>query len=44
MGMPCYIIGITKEIRNKIGKNPGDEIKVTIEGWRGKKCGITRVF
>lgn len=31
MGMPCYIIGITKEIRNKIGKNPGDEIKVTIE-------------
>lgn len=30
MGMPCYIIGIRKEIRAKIGKQPGDTIKVTI--------------
>ena len=37
MGMPCYIIGITKEIRNKIGKNPGDEIKVTIERMKRKE-------
>lgn len=27
----CYIIGITKEIRNKINKNFGDSIKVTIK-------------
>lgn len=31
MGLPCYIIGITKEIRKKIEKEPGDIIKVTIE-------------
>lgn len=30
MGMPCYIIGITKEIRKKIGKGSGDIIEVTI--------------
>lgn len=30
MGMPCYIIGITKEIRNKIGKEAGDIVEVTI--------------
>ncbi len=30
MGMPCYIIGITKEIRKKIGKESGDIIEVTI--------------
>ena len=29
-GSICYIIGIRKEIRKKIGKQPGDSIKVTI--------------
>lgn len=31
MGLPYYIIGITKDIRKKIGKKPGDIIEVTIE-------------
>ena len=31
MGNPCYIIGITKEIRNKIGKSYGDIISVEVE-------------
>ena len=31
MGLPCYMIGITKEIRNKIGKSYGDIISVEIE-------------
>lgn len=31
MGMPCYIIGITKDIRNKIGKCYGDIISVEVE-------------
>lgn len=30
MGTPCHIIGIRKDIRAKIGKQPGDTIKVTI--------------
>lgn len=30
MGTPCHIIGIRKDIRTKIGKQPGDIIKVTI--------------
>ena len=30
MGTPCHIIGIQKAIRAKIGKQPGDTIKVTI--------------
>ena len=30
MGTPCHIIGIRKEIRAKIGKQPGDVVKVTI--------------
>jgi hypothetical protein len=29
-GSVCYIIGILKEIRTKIGKKPGDMVKVTI--------------
>lgn len=29
-GTPCYIIGITKQIRKIIGKSFGDEIEVTI--------------
>jgi hypothetical protein len=30
MGTPCHIIGVRKDIRRKIGKNPGDIVKVTI--------------
>lgn len=30
-GTICYIIGVPKEIRIKIGKQPGDTIKVTIK-------------
>ena len=29
-GSVCYIIGILKDIRTKIGKQPGDTVKVTI--------------
>ena len=29
-GSVCYIIGVLKEIRSKIGKQPGDTVKVTI--------------
>ena len=29
-GSVCYIIGVLKEIREKIGKQAGDSIKVTI--------------
>lgn len=31
MDRECHIIGITKEIRSKIDKGPGDEIEVTIK-------------
>lgn len=31
MGLPCYMIGITKEIRSKIGKSFGDTIIVELE-------------
>jgi hypothetical protein len=31
MGTPCHIIGIRKDIRAKINKQPGDTIKVTIK-------------
>lgn len=30
MGTPCHIIGIRKDIRDKIGKQPGDIVHVTI--------------
>lgn len=30
MGTPCHIIGIRKDIRAKISKQPGDMIKVTL--------------
>jgi len=29
-GSICYIIGIRKDLRERIGKQPGDEIEVTI--------------
>ena len=31
MGTPCHIIGIRKDIRAKINKQPGDVIKVTLK-------------
>ncbi len=31
MGTPCHIIGVRKEIRKQIGKQPGDTVAVTIE-------------
>lgn len=31
MKAPCHIIGIRKDIRAKIGKQPGDIIKVVLE-------------
>ena len=30
-GSVCHIIGIRKEIRNKIGKQPGDTVLVTVK-------------
>lgn len=30
-GSVCYIVGIRKEIRNKIGKQPGDMVLVTVK-------------
>ncbi len=37
MKTPCHIIGIRKEIREKIGKQPGDTIKVTLKERAGEK-------
>ena len=31
MGTPCHIVGIRKDIRAKIGKEPGDEVHVTLQ-------------
>ena len=48
-GSVCYIIGIRKDIRNQIGKQPGDTVLVTVQEieevknkWQCPKCG--RVF
>lgn len=30
MGTPCHILGIRKDIREKIGKQPGDTVHVTV--------------
>lgn len=29
-GSVCYIIGLRKDIRTKIGKQPGDSVQVTL--------------
>ncbi|WP_176758885.1 DUF1905 domain-containing protein [Alkaliphilus peptidifermentans] len=29
-GSICYIIGLRKDIRSKIGKKPGDRVQVTV--------------
>jgi hypothetical protein len=31
MGTPCHILGILKDIRKQIGKQPGSMVHVTIE-------------
>lgn len=31
MGLPCYMIGVTKEVRKNIGKEAGDTIFVQVE-------------
>lgn len=31
MGTPCHILGVLKEIRDKIGKNIGDPVQVVVE-------------
>ena len=31
MGTPCHIVGIRKDIRAKIGKQPGDKVHVTLQ-------------
>ncbi len=30
-GLVCYIIGVRKDIRAKIGKQPGDTVRVTVQ-------------
>ena len=30
MGTPCHNIGLRKDIRAKIGKQPGDKVRVTL--------------
>ena len=30
-GSICYILGLRKDIRAKIGKQPGDSVKVTVK-------------
>lgn len=37
MGTPCHIIGIRKEIRKAINKQPGDIVKVTITEYTEKE-------
>ena len=36
-GTVCYILGIRKEIRGKIKKQPGDVVKVTIRERKSEK-------
>ncbi len=31
MGTPCHILGVRKDIRAKIGKQPGDTVFVTVK-------------
>lgn len=31
MKTPCHIVGLRKEIRAKIGKGPGDTVRVTLQ-------------
>ena len=47
MGTPCYIIGVSKQIRKQIGKSFGDIVEVVLQErdsekipiWKCPKCG-----
>lgn len=43
MGTPCHIIGVRKDIRKKINKQPGDTIHVTLEEREKPAPSITSV-
>lgn len=43
MGTPCHVIGIRKDIRAKIGKQPGDTVKVTLRQRQMPKPAYTTV-
>lgn len=43
MGTPCHIIGIRKDIRAKIGKQPGDTVRVTLQNRTPPKPKYTNV-
>lgn len=43
MGTPCHIIGIRKDIRSKIGKQPGDTVHVTLREREPKKPDYTTI-
>ena len=30
MGTPCHILGVRKDIRRQLGKQPGDKVRVTL--------------
>lgn len=36
-GSVCYIIGVRKDIRAKIGKGPGDTVSVAICAWGDRR-------
>lgn len=38
MGTPCHIIGLRKDIRLKIGKQPGDIVEVTLKEREKNLC------
>lgn len=47
MGTPCYIIGVTRQIRRQLGKSFGDVVEVVLQEresekttmWKCPKCG-----
>lgn len=43
MGTPCHIIGVRKDIRAKIGKQPGDSVRVTVSERTAPKYAYTTV-
>lgn len=43
MGKPCNIIGVRKDIRTKIGKQPGDIVHVTLEEREKPKSAFSTV-
>ena len=43
-GSICYIIGIRKDIRAKIGKQPGDMVKVTVRVRYGTASSTSRKY